>query len=205
MRLYQAVYWFFMATKGKAKVLTSEEFKRLLLVANQGKWATRNTAIVLCSFGLGLRAKEIASLTIGNTCNNDYHLLEEISLTHDMTKGGKQRYTYPSNTRVKKALQSHLDTLIGKDFTRPLFETQKKSRFTPNAMQKWFSALFKSAGISGASSHSGRRTYINTLIEEGVDIKSVSALAGHSNITTTAIYFDNNPVKLKRIAEKGLL
>jgi len=194
-----------MASKGKAKVLTSEEFKRLLRVANEGKWAARNLAIIYCSFGLGLRAKEIASLTIGDVCDEDYHLLEEISLTHDMTKGGKPRYVYPVNNRVRKALTAHLETLQGKPFDRPLFETQKKSRFTPNAMQKWFAALFKSAGISGASSHSGRRTYINTLIEEGVDIKSVSALAGHSKITTTAIYFDNNPVKLKRIAEKGLV
>jgi len=178
-----------MKTKGQAKVLTSDEFKRLLRVANEGKWALRNLAMIHCSFGLGLRAKEIASLTIGDVCDEGYNLLEEISLTHDMTKGGKQRYVYPVNARVKKFLSAYLESVKGKPFSRALFETQKKSRFTPNAMQKWFAALFKSAGITGASSHSGRRTYINTLIEEGVDIKSVSALAGHSKITTTAIEF----------------
>lgn len=194
-----------MKSKGQAKVLTSDEFKRLLRVANTGKWALRNTAMIYCSFGLGLRAKEIASLKIGDLCDENYTLLEEVSLTHEMTKGGKQRYVYPVNPRVKKALSAYLASINSKSFEKELFQTQKKSRFTPNAMQKWFAAMFKAAGIVGASSHSGRRTYINTLIEEGVDIKSVSALAGHSKITTTAIYFENNPVKLKRIAEKGLL
>nr|WP_242604517.1 tyrosine-type recombinase/integrase [Legionella gresilensis] len=51
----------------------------------------------------------------------------------------------------------------------------------------------------GASSHSGRRTFITKLIEQGVDIKAVSRLAGHASIVTTSIYVDDNPDRLKRI------
>ncbi|USQ15410.1 hypothetical protein J2N86_14285 (plasmid) [Legionella lytica] len=44
-------------------------------------------AMIYCSFGLGLRAKEMASLTIGDEANSQYQLLDEISLKRTMTKG----------------------------------------------------------------------------------------------------------------------
>ena len=53
-----------MAREGKAKVLTEAEFKRLLIVAKNSPMSTRNVAMIFCSFGLGLRSKEISSLSI---------------------------------------------------------------------------------------------------------------------------------------------
>ena len=85
-----------------------------------------------------------------------------------------------------------------------LFQTQRKSSFTANTLQKWFKSLYDKAGIHGASSHSGRRTFITRLIEQGADIKAVSRLAGHANIVTTAIYVEDNPERLKRIANLAL-
>ncbi|MBA2655542.1 MAG: site-specific integrase [Tatlockia sp.] len=87
---------------------------------------------------------------------------------------------------------------------KPLFQTQRKSRFTPNALQKWFKALYDSAEIVGASSHSGRRTFINRLIGQGADIKAVSRFAGHASIVTTSIYVEDNPDRLKRIVNLAL-
>ena len=37
-------------------------------------------------------------------------------------------------------------------------------------MQKWFKALYDKAGIVGVGSHSGCRTFITRLIEQGADI-----------------------------------
>jgi integrase/recombinase XerD len=47
-----------------------------------------------------------------------------------------------------------------------------------------------------------RRTFATRLIERGVDIKAVSRLMGHANISMTAQYVEDNPVRLKRIAEE---
>ncbi|MCL5272891.1 MAG: hypothetical protein M1486_06300 [Gammaproteobacteria bacterium] len=55
--------WRTMAKKGKARVLNENEFKRLLIMAKDSSFALRNVAIIYCSFGLGLRVKEIAALT----------------------------------------------------------------------------------------------------------------------------------------------
>ncbi|KTD32345.1 Tyrosine recombinase XerC [Legionella moravica] len=193
-----------MAREGKAKVLTENEFKLLLLVAKEGKFATRNLAIIYCSFGLGLRAKEIASLTIADVTNSQYQLLDELSLKRSMTKGDKQRHVYLTHKKIRDILQAHVNGLKSVPRHKPLFQTQRKSRFTANTLQKWFRALYDKAGIIGASSHSGRRTFITRLIEQGADIKAVSRLAGHANIVTTAIYVEDNPERLKRIANLAL-
>lgn len=193
-----------MAREGKAKVLTEAEFKRLLMVAKNAQMPERNIAILYCSFGLGLRAKEIASLKLSDITDSQYKLLDEICLTRSMTKGQKLRYAYLTHKKVREALEAHIKTLIGTNRENPLFLTQRKSRFTANVLQQWFRTLYDKAGIVGASSHSGRRTFITRLIENGVDIKAVSRLAGHSNIVTTAIYVEDNPDRLKRIANLAL-
>ncbi|MCZ4786751.1 site-specific integrase [Legionella pneumophila] len=193
-----------MAREGKAKVLSEAEFKLLLLVAKEGNFSARNLAIIYCSFGLGLRAKEIASLTIADVANSNYQLFDELSLKRSMTKGEKQRHVYLTHKKIREVLQAYLNTLDGMSRSKSLFQTQRKSRFTANTLQKWFKSLYDKAGIHGASSHSGRRTFITRLIEQGADIKAVSRLAGHANIVTTAIYVEDNPERLKRIANLAL-
>ncbi|WBA07494.1 Tyrosine recombinase XerC (plasmid) [Legionella pneumophila] len=200
----QGVNGVLMAREGKAKVLSEAEFKLLLLVAKVGKMGTRNLALVYCSYGLGLRAKEIASLTIADVANSNYQLLDELILKRSMTKGEKQRHAYLAHKKIREVLQAHLNDLKGMPHNKALFQTQRKSRFTANTLQKWFKSLYDKAGIHGASSHSGRRTFITRLIEQGADIKAVSRLAGHANIVTTAIYVEDNPERLKRIANLAL-
>lgn len=115
-----------MPKEGKARVLSEAEFKRLLIVAKDGQFAIRNSALVYCSFGLGLRVKEIASLTIADVADYNYQLLEEICLKRSMTKGEKQRYAYLANEKIRKALQAHLDTLQHVARDKPFFRPNVK-------------------------------------------------------------------------------
>lgn len=197
-----------MAKEGKARVLDESEFKRLLIIAKDSPFAFRNVAIIYCSFGLGLRVKEIAALKIRDVFDTQLKVLDEINLKRDMTKGEKQRHVYVTNKKVAAALQDYLEYLQKKEqeaFNPKgfLFKTQRGSRFQPDVLQKWFRKLYDKAGLIGASSHSGRRTFITRLIEQGADIKAVSRLAGHANIATTSEYVEDNPTRLKRIASLG--
>ena len=70
---------------------------------------------------------------------------------------------------------------------------------TPGSMARFLKALYAEAGISGASSHSGRRTLITRLAERGIDLKSIAEIAGHTSIRTTAMYVEANPKRLARI------
>ena len=45
---------------------------------------------------------------------------------------------------------------------------------TACSMARFLKALYREAGIAGASSHSGRRTLITRLAERGVDLKAIA-------------------------------
>ena len=55
--------------------------------------------------------------------------------------------------------------------------------------------------LSGATSHSGRRTGLTNLAERGVGVRVLMALAGHSNMATTQRYIDLRPAMLKAAVE----
>lgn len=190
-----------MTKKDKAKILSEAEFEQLLVAAKIGSSSIRNVALVYCSFGLGLRAKEIASLTIKDVANSQYRLRDEICLKRSIAWGKKQHHAYLTNKKVYAALTDHLKGMEGIGLNKPFFQTQRKKEFTPCTLQKWFKSLYDKAGIYGASSHSGRRTFITRLIEQGVSIKSVSHLAGHASTITTSIYVENKSDCLKELAK----
>lgn len=198
-----------MPREGKAKVLSEAEFKRMLEMLTGELHAARNTAMLYLSFGLGLRVKELAALSIVDIIDVDGHIREEINLLRRMTKGGKQRHVYLTNDQVRAALQAYLDIRC-QDRRHavapgsPLFLSNKGSRFSPNSLQQVFKRLYRRAGIDGASSHSGRRTFATRLIEKGIDIKAVSRLMGHSTIAMTAEYVEDNPARLKNITREIL-
>lgn len=196
-----------MPREGQAKVPSPEEFKRLVKIARHSKYPARNVALIYTSFGLGLRVKEIASLTIQAICLPDGRLTDEILLKKHMTKGEHHRIVYLNHPKVRQALVDYLTErghqppapLLHPNL--PLFVSCRGLRFSPNSLQQVFSRLYADAGLAGASSHSGRRTFCTRLIESGADIKAVSKLMGHSSIAMTARYVEDNPLRLKRIAE----
>ena len=57
--------------------------------------------------------------------------------------------------------------------------------------------IYKGAGISGATLHSGKRTGLPNLEERCVGVRVIIALAGHSNMATTQRYIDLRPAMLK--------
>jgi len=194
-----------MSRTGKARVPTEGELKRLGVVTRAGRHAKRNAAMIVVSYRLGFRAKEIAALRIKEVLDSAEKLREECELSKAMTKGGKARMAYLTNSTVKQALRDYLDARREREgilfnVEAPLFMSQKGGHFSPNSMQQLLSRLHHRAGIDGGRSHSGRRWFATELISKGVDLKSVSVLMGHSSVAMTAKYADDNPQRLRRIA-----
>lgn len=201
-----------MSRQGKARVLTLDEFRRVEKVALLTKHPKRNRAILYLSFGLGCRACEIRRIRIKDILSPDGTLYEEMSLEKRVTKGNKQRHVYLTNKKLCKVLLEHIDDLkINHEKKRtpfciedPLFMSQKGGEFLPNDMVRLICNLYKTAGIVGAKSHSGRRTLTTKLIDDGYDLKAVADILGHSSIQTTIGYQQSNPTRLKKISEKSI-
>ncbi|AYB62268.1 tyrosine-type recombinase/integrase [Ralstonia solanacearum] len=79
----------------------------------------------------------------------------------------------------------------------------ERIRFPPKHVAATvFHRLYAQAWLHGASSHSGWRTFVTTLIENGVDIKAISTLIGHASSAMTTQYVEDNPAQLKPISVK---
>lgn len=72
----------------------------------------------------------------------------------------------------------------------PLLLTQKRSQFSTNTLCQLLVQTYCTAGLDGASSHSGRRWFITQLAHAGVSGKVIMTLAGHRNLTTIQRYID---------------
>ncbi len=61
-------------------------------------------------------------------------------------------------------------------------------RMSANSLVQVFGRFYRKAGLSNASSHSGRRSFLTGLAHKGVNVRVLAALAGHKNISTTQRY-----------------
>lgn len=185
---------------GQAAVLDGSEIRRLIKIAGTTTHPHRDQTVVVLSYWLGLRAKELASLRVGDVYLPDGSVKQILHLKSAYTKKGKVRDVYLSSDVVHRRLKEYWSEFAFKfDPLKPLFATRSGKAFTPNGMVHLLRHLHGLAGIEGGSSHSGRRTMITRLAESGVDLKSIATLAGHSSIRTTAVYVENNPERLSKI------
>ena len=173
----------------QAKVLTEADVKRILAVAAQDRHAARNRCIVMISILAGLRAIELASLKIGSVRDSEGVVADRITFTKNQTKGGKPR-SVPVSKRLAKELLAYLKTLHRTAPEVPLFTSQKGGGFSAHGIVVLLQRLYQAAGVDGASSHSGRRTFATNLAERGVGVFVLKELMGHASIQTTAVYVE---------------
>lgn len=188
---------------GQAYVPTEDEFKRLLKVVQHNKYAKRDYLLILFSYGLGLRAVEMAALKIYDIIGLDGKIKDVISLKR--TKGNIPRESFLTDNRLRESIEDYMKWRLEFSIKKrvPLSEhqafflSQKGSHFTNVTMQKLFTRIYKDAGFKGRS-HSGRRTFATNLIENNIDIYTIKVLMGHSNISQTEKYLQSNPERLKK-------
>jgi len=183
-----------------AKSLSDREMKIVLATVSQDRYADRNRAIILMSTLAGMRVGEIAALRVGDVLGCDGSIREEVHLKAAQTKGNRGRVVI-LGYKLRKELSAYLKTIPEIDLNKPLFfSQQKREGFSANTLCQFFNDLYRRAGIDGASSHSGRRSFITTLANKGVGVRVLMALAGHRHMSTTQRYIDINDEMLKAAA-----
>ena len=184
----------------QAQTLNEAQLRRVIKYTRSRRHPVRDETIILTSFYAGLRAKEIAALTVGNVFDEEGNVRSQFILSAAQSKGGQTRTVY-LNQRVRKALLEYSACIRITDPQRPLFESQKGGHFSANTMCQLFLDIYKAVGLRDASSHSGRRTYITRLANKGVGVRLLAELAGHSHISTTQRYIDVNAEQLSEAVE----
>lgn len=183
----------------QAKTLRNEEIEKVLESVKKNKYPERDRIMILISFWSGMRVGEIASLSIGDVLGDDGAIKTEIRLTPDQTKGNHHRKVLIGE-KLKQELSAYVKKLPNKDKKQPLITSQQGNGFfNPNSLVQKFKHIYQDAGVFGASSHSGRRTFITTLANKGTSVRVLQALAGHRHIGTTQQYIDVNE-ELMRMA-----
>jgi len=181
----------------QAKTLSDKELRIVLATVAQGRHAARNRAMVLMSFWAGMRAGELAALRVGDVLVPDGTIRTEIRLEADQTKGSRGRVVMLGD-KLRKELAAYVATLGNQADDAPLFYSQVSRRgMSANTVAQLFLEIYAQAGIEGASSHSGRRTFITSLANKGVGVRVLMALAGHRHMSTTQRYIDLNDEMLK--------
>ena len=175
----------------QAKTLTSVDIRRILEFIALKKHAARNRAMFLVTLYAGLRVGEVASLRYMDVLDVDNEVRDEIRLDASITKGNEARTVFV-NAKLRKELQYYISVTPYQNLADKLFYTQKNEGFTANTLTQFFHYLYRSAHVDGATSHSGRRTFITTLANKGVSVRLLASLVGHKNISTTQFYIDVN-------------
>lgn len=139
-----------------------------------GERALRDRAILEMFFSTGLRISELCGLG-----TEDINLKRgEFSVRG---KGGKIRVVFLSD-RAKTAINNYLEK-------RKTIEDEMLFGVTPRSVERMVKKYAIAAGITKkVTPHVLRHAFATDLLQNGADLRSVQALLGHANISTTQIY-----------------
>jgi integrase/recombinase XerC len=165
-----------------------------LLRAVERDHNARDIAIVKLLLNTGLRVQELCALTW-----QDVRLSERKgTLTVRKGKGGKHREV-PVNKDARSALLSMgYSKLAGKHL--PVFVGQR-GRLTSRGVQMVFSGYVVASGVDRVSPHVLRHSFCKNLVDAGVGLEQVAALAGHESLETTRRYCEPSHKDLERAVE----
>ncbi len=164
----------------------------------------RDRAIIELLFSSGLRVSELVSL------NRDHINLKRREFMV-RGKGQKDRPIFISASaaeHVDNYLKSRQDSLV------PLFLSYSRNhgqastsgdyrRLSARSIQRMVTRYAKLAGITKhVSPHTMRHSFATDLLMNGADLRSVQAMLGHSNISTTQIYTHVTDQHLKSVFDQ---
>ncbi len=92
---------------GRAVVLDADQIKRLIRIAGTTMHGERDQTVVVLSYWLGLRAKELASLKIGDVYDAEGDVRQVLHLKAGYTKRARVRDVYLSSERIRKRLKEY--------------------------------------------------------------------------------------------------
>jgi len=170
----------------RGRMLEMEQVEQLQQADNpEQPLHVRNATIVTLMNFTGLRLGEVASLTL-DSYRQDVHKIRVLG------KGNKER-EIPISSELRPVLEKWLE-LRGSAPGPFFYRAHKNGKLligkpmSSKGMYWTVKEVAKRAGMPEIAPHDFRRTFISQLLDAGADIKTVSNLAGHASVDTTANY-----------------
>jgi integrase len=177
----------------RAKILAQAHVEDLLFFARHTRHPTRNQVIVLLSLKAGLRAAEIANLSWDMVVDPSGEIATTLELRDRVAKNGSGR-VIPVHPDLREALMQLRADHSGTSGT--VIASERGGAMRPIAIVCWFARAYRAIGLTGCSSHSGRRTFITRAARlvhrTGGSLRDVQLLAGHRSLLTTQRYIDGD-------------
>ena len=182
-----------MSLKKTAAYLSDKQVRNAKARMSDYRHSVRNTAIFLLGVKAGLRAKEIAGLKWKHIIDAEGNIADRIMLTDDISKGNSGGFI-----PISKELGEILKELYNgkQDRNLNVIMSERRKAMQRQSIVNLMRTHYAQCGIEGASSHSGRRTFITNAARKissvGGSMRDVQALARHANLQTTQRYVEQN-------------
>ncbi len=172
-------------SKKSPVVLSKNEMRKMLSSVNNKK----HKLIISLLYSTGMRLSECINLKVENL-----ELNENIAWVRK-GKGAKDRMVTLSE-KLSEKLKEYVENKNQDDY---VFSGRNK-RMSKRNVQKLVSKIAKKSGVTKkVSPHTLRHSFATHLLEDGVDIRKIQVLLGHSNLSTTQIYTTVSKSEIKKI------
>lgn len=167
-------------------VMSKEEVQQLL---NQ-VYNLKHKTILILIYSCGLRISELINLKIEDI--DSKRMLIQIR----NSKGNKDRQVQLTN-QILVLIKKYYKSYFPKEF---LFNGMHGGKYSSASIQKIIKRMALRAGIrKNITPHTLRHSFATHLLEDGIDIRYIQTILGHSNIQTTQIYTHVSSKHLKNI------
>ncbi|WP_025021273.1 tyrosine-type recombinase/integrase [Ligilactobacillus equi] len=177
----------------------SEYFSLLDAIRNFSRppLVNRNIALVSIALNNGLRASDVVSLRVGDVLKkNKSKIIEQ--------KTGKSKTIYLNNCREE--IDDYLEELDYEDENDWLFPgNNKEGHFSVHGFYQMVVRMARKTGdeklVQKIGTHSFRKTFGNTLFENGTDVEIISQIFNHSSQKVTRHYLGIEQEDLDNVVE----
>ena len=196
-----------MATK-RAKTLDNDQFQKLVSFAKErATLPERDELILALSFKAGLRVGEIQKIDLSAMLDAEGNIAENISVFSHVGKKKRER-SIPMHPMIRDALIAFRKAYPSATFVaissqpfrwaiargEKVSANAKHKRMSLTALTNYYWDLINDAGFTGASSHSGRRTFGTSMARQAnlhhCSLRDVQMLMGHARLDTTESYIE---------------